>query len=381
MKTKNTLILLIVAAGLLGVIYYMNQKEETMLSSAAIPEQTLPGVTSGTVEKIEINQPGEKPVTLTRLDDKWYTNTEKKYEADQATITGVLNTLDKEIEAQVVSSSKDSFADYGVDETSGVKVRIYEKGKAQPTLSLYIGNDGPSAFTTYVREDGKDDVLNAQASLGMTFKRPDGWRNKQIFSFNGSNATRIEAAGTSQTFALAKQGDDQWLMESPEKAEAEPARVNSMANMLSSLRANDFIDPTAEQTLSDFGLEPPRQSITLNYEDKATSPSKSESVTLLIGKESNTPGDWYAKRKDKNDIFTIGQHVATALLPEPSTILVPKPEPPPPPAEEATTATESVTPPPAAPAATESTTQTEATLETPQADTEPDDATTSPSAN
>jgi len=157
--------------------------------------------------------------------------------------------------------------------------------------------------------------------------------------------------------------------------------VHSMANILTSLRRNVFVDRPADQTLPDFVLEPPRQPITMNYEDKATSPGKSESVTLLIGKESNTPGDWYANRKDKNDIFTIGQHVATALLPEPSTILVPKPEPPPPPAEEATTATESVTPPPAAPAATESTTQTEATLETPQADTEPDDATTSPSAN
>lgn len=343
MKTKNTLLLLVVAAGVLGAVYYVNQQEETMITSAAIPEQSLPGVTSGTVEKITVEAPGEKPVTLTRANDKWFTDVERKYEADQAAVSAILAAVDEPINARVVSSSPDSFAGYEVDETSGVKVQIYETGKAQPALSMYVGKDGPSAFTTYVREDGKDDVLNAQASLGMTFKRPDGWRDKQIFSFNGSNVTRAEAAGTSQTFALAKQGEDKWLMEAPEKAEAEPARVNSLANMMASLRANEFINPAAEQTLADFGLEPARQSVTLTYEDKATSPSKTETATLLIGKESNTAGDWYAMRKGKNDIFTIGQHVATGLVPEPSSLLVPKPEPPPAPAPAEQLTTETMT--------------------------------------
>jgi hypothetical protein len=352
MKTKNTVFLLIVAIVIFGAIIFLNKQEQDVTTSAAIPVQTLPAVTSGTVQRIAIHAPGEKQVTLTRSAGKWYTNVEKKYEADQSAVTQILSAIDEPIDAKVVSSNPDSYGDYEVSETSGTKVKIFTTGKTEPALDLVVGKDGPSAFSTYVRMDGEDAVLNAHASLSMTFKRPDGWRNKQIFSFPGNNATRIEATGTSQTFAFAKQGGDKWMMESPEKAEAESARVDSIANMLSSLRANEFIDPSSSQTLASFGLEPARQTFSLTYEDKSTSPSKSESVTLEIGNESATKGDWYAKRKDRNDIFTIGQHVADALVPDPKTLLVAKPEPTPAP-EATTTATEAAAAAsPPAPAAT-----------------------------
>jgi len=331
MKTQNTLLLLVVAAAIGGAIYYVNQQEQEIVTSAAIPVESIDAVTSGTVERILISAPGEKPVTLTRgTDDAWYTNVEKKYAADSSAVNNVLGAVDEPIEANVVSSNPDSFSDYQVDETSGVKVQVFAKGKSEPAMDLIVGKDGPSAFSTYVRHAGEDAVLNAKASLSMTFKRPDGWRNKQIFEFTGTNATRIEATGTSQTFTVARENTEgKWAFEKPEATEAEAARIDSIANMLSSLRANEFVDPASSQTLADFGLEPPRQTIKLTYADKSTSPAKSQSVSLLVGKESNTPGDWYAKREDKNDVFTIGQSIADALLPDPKSLMIAKPEPPP----------------------------------------------------
>ncbi len=352
MKTKNTIFLLIIAAVVFGAIFYMNQKEEETLSTAAIPVKNLPALTSGTVERISVAAPGEKPVTLTRSNGTWYTNVEKKYEADQAAVSGIFSTLSEPIEANVVSTNEDSFAEYHVTETSGTHVQIFEPGKEAAVLDMVIGKDGSSAFSTYIRmKDGKE-VLNARVGLSMIFKRPDGWRDKQIFQFSGSNATRVAADGTSSTFTAAKTEEGTWQFAAPTTGTVEQARITSLANMLSNLRANDFVEPADEQTLADFGLEPPRQTLSLSYEDKSTSPSTETSVTLHIGKESNTPGDWYARRGDKNDVFTIGQYIADALAPDPATLKAQEPEPEPTPeltpADEATTPVEAAEATPAA---------------------------------
>lgn len=327
MNTKSTFFLLIAALVVLGAIYYTKQKEEQRLTSAAIPEKTIPSVTSGTMERIIIDPPDQEAVSLTKSDGKWYTNVERKYEADENAVNAAIKALEEPISATVVSSNPESFAEYQVNETSGTKVQVFEAGKPGPAVSMVVGKDGPSAFSTYVRMDESDDVLNAKASLSMAFKRPDGWRDKQIFEFSGSSATRIEESGTSATFTVARGEDDVWQFEDDQTTEADSARVSSLANMMASLRANDFVEQTESQTLADFGLAPPRQTITISYEDKSTSPSRPTSVTLLIGNESPAAGDWYAKRADKNDVFTIGSHVAESLSPDPESLKVAAPEP------------------------------------------------------
>lgn len=346
MNTKSTVFLLIAALVVLGAIYYTKQKEEQNLTSAAIPEQTIPSVTSGTVERIIIDPPDQQAISLTKTDGKWYTNVERQYEADENAVNAAIKALEEPISATVVSSNPDSFGEYQVSKTSGTKVQVFEAGKPEPAVSMVVGKDGPSAFSTYVRLDDSKDVLNAKASLSMAFKRPDGWRDKQIFKFSGSSATRIEESGTSATFTVARGEDDLWQFEDEQTTEADSARVSSLANMMASLRANDFMEQTESQTLADFGLEPPRQTITISYVDKTTSPSQPTSVTLLIGNESSTPGDWYARRADKNDIFTIGSHVAESLSPDPESLKVAAPEPEPivaPDTEETTTETDETT--------------------------------------
>jgi hypothetical protein len=82
MKTKNTVFLLVVALVVLGAIIYKSQQQEEITTEAAIPVQALPSVTSGTIERIVVQAPGEKVVTLQRSGDKWYTNVKQEFEAD-----------------------------------------------------------------------------------------------------------------------------------------------------------------------------------------------------------------------------------------------------------------------------------------------------------
>src|SRR5262249_19196757 len=152
------------------------------LTEAKAPKATVfTGVTSGSLEKIDIVIPGESSATLTKIDGVWYTNPAKKHRVDKNAMTAIFTALEKEMSGDVVSTEEANYGEYQVSDTSGTRIKIYKSGKADPEAELLIGKDGGIGTSTYIRQAGKKEVVNARASLSYTFKRPDGWRDKQVF--------------------------------------------------------------------------------------------------------------------------------------------------------------------------------------------------------
>lgn len=317
MKTGSTVGLAIVAAALVAGAMYYGQQEQVEIESAAAPTKTITsGVTSNTVERIEIAVPGETPVTLRQKDDVWYSNLGEGHRADKNAVNAVFQALEKEISGEVVSENEESFEDYQVTETSGTRVRVFETGKTEPTEDLIIGKDGGAAFTTYVREADSKEVVNANAALSYTFKRPDGWRDKVIVQIPQDSVTRISAEGTSSTFTLAKNEAGTWKVTQPDLGDAQPTKVNPILSNLANLRATDFAQGDARSA----GLEPPHQKLTITYEDKATSPSTPKTTTLLIGSKKVENSTYYVKLQDSPDIYLIGEYLVNSFTPEPNTL-------------------------------------------------------------
>lgn len=360
MKTGSTVGLAVVAVALVGGAMFYGRQEQIEIDQAAAPVKTITsGITSNTVERVEITVPGESPVTLRQKDQTWYTNVNENHKADKGAVTALFQVLEKEISGEVVSSTPESFEDYQVTETSATRVRVFETGKAEPTEDLIVGKDGGAAFTTYVREAGSDDVLNASASLSYTFKRPEGWRDKQILQIPQDAVTKIEADGTSSTWTLAKNEAGTWKVLQPELGDAQPTKVNPILSNLSNLRATDF----SESDAASLGLEPPRQKLVVAYDDKETSPPTPKTVTLLLGDKKVENATHYVKTADSNDIYTIGEYLVTTFVPEPASLaLIP-------PATQDTSTTES---------ATESAAEPLLTSEESGAASSPDGATTAP---
>lgn len=346
MKTSHTIALLLITVAIFVAIFFQNRKQKAEVASAAIPERSIEPITTGTLQRITMRPPGEKTITLTKSEDKWYVGPDNRFEADQAAVNNAINAVSSPIETTVVSTNPDSYEGYHVTETSGTIVQMFDAGKSDPVFSLIIGKDGPSAFTTYVREPNSEEVLNARASLSMTFKRPTGWRNREIFSFSAGSATHIEAAGTSATYSLEKR-EDKWHMTSPEQVEAIETAAAGIVNMMSTLRATDFLDIDSTATLESLGLQPARQTIHIVYEDKTTSPSVNTTATLFIGNQVDGTDNWYAKRADRADIFMIGNYMAESLQPQMDDLRLAPPIPDPAettPADQESTATEDAAP-------------------------------------
>lgn len=324
MNTSKVIVLAVAAGSLVAVAYYTAQEEERVVRSAAAPTtRLLDGITTTSIERIEIRTPeATAPTVLTRMNGDWYTDPSKGYRADRNLVTGALTTVAGGLEGEVVSTNPDSFADYNVDEKSGTQVKLLGPGE-KVEGELIVGKDGPASFTTYVRKPGENQVVNANKSLSYVFKKPEGWRDRAILDFGANTITAVEAEGTSATWTLVK-SDDAWRMTSPAEHDAQMGKVTPLLSALANLRATDFVEAETTESLTEFGLHPPRQKVTVTHEDRSTSPAQPIRTVLLVGNPRGFgPGEpYYVRRADSPGVALINESQAGMISPGFSEIAV-----------------------------------------------------------
>lgn len=322
MSMKQTVVLLVAALVLLALVFLSQQREKATVEEARSPMvQLMAGVTSNTVERIEIAPAEGTSVTLTKRDSVWYVNPARQWKADKNHMTQMFNNIEKEITGEVVSTNKSNHVEYQVNESSATRVRLY--GSDDKLLEdLLVGKAGASFTSTFVRKIGKDEVLNANAALSYTFNKPEGWRDKTVFDIQSATITGLECEGTSGTWTAAKSGE-KWRLNKPQDAEVQSDKLQPVINTVATLRAVDFAETT--QSLAELGLDPPKQKITVQYEDRVSSPPKPMSSVLLIGNKNLEKENYYAKRPDSDVIYMIAAYMANTLTPNPADLQVAKP--------------------------------------------------------
>jgi hypothetical protein len=307
MSTKNTLVLLILAVALVGVAFWFNSREQSQAVAAAAPTRTiLEGITSTTVERVEIAVPGAQPVALEKADAVWYTDAAKKHRADKNLVNGVFSVIEKRVEGDVVSSNPESFADFQVTDTSGTRVKLLGTG-GKVMADLMIGKAGPSFTSTYVLATGAKEVVDAQAALSYLFNKPEGWRDKALMEIRSDAIVGIRAEGTSATYELVKEGD-KWLFKSPITREGDTTKLQPVLSTIATLRAVEFVDLPSTKPLSELGLNPADQKIAVSFTETEGGKTTTATRTLLLGKKSETGSGVYVKREDSEDIAVISDY-------------------------------------------------------------------------
>lgn len=325
MSTKHTLTLLVIAI-LLGVaaLWYSRSEQRMLESAAPVTRPVFSGLTSATMERVEIEVPASPRVTLSKLDGVWYTNLEKKHKADPNLVGSLMATLEKEVTGEVVSDNPEHYADYEVTETSATRVRVLGR-EGKVLLDLYVGKAGSSFFTTFVRKANEKEVLSANASLTYVFNKPEGWREKKVFDFAIDDIVEVTGELTSGALALKKEHGS-WQLYAPLRRAAVATKVQPFLSSIANLRATAFAELDATHTLASFGLDPPKEKLVVSYEDKSTSPPKVRQVTLLLGepKEENGIPYRYAKCVDREDVIKLTEYQGKMLSPDPKDFAQPE---------------------------------------------------------
>jgi len=121
----------------------------------------------------------------------------------------------------------------------------------------------------YARDLSKGSVVTLDKSVADDLKKGvDDYRKKDVFEFRAFNATRAEFTRGSQTLVLERvkgQGDkaqDSWRRVSPNPADVDKSKVESLLAGLADIRATSFTDSIAKT-----GLDTPAMTLLVKFED------------------------------------------------------------------------------------------------------------------
>ncbi len=312
MNNKHTLVLLVLAVALVAAAWWYNRSDQAQESAAAAVSRTvLSGITSATVERIEIRPADGKPVTLAKRDAVWYADLAKGHRADKNLVGGVFAVLEKEIGGEVVSTNPENFGEYNVTETSATHVKLV--GPNDKVLGeLNVGKAGPGFTTTYVLKKGDKEVVEAQASLSYLFNKPEGWRDLAVLDVRNESITALKATGTTATYEMAKK-DGKWKVEKPFSRDADMNKFQPLLMSLSTMRATEYVDQSTTGGLEEFDLKPARQSVAITYDVTEGGKTTPKTVTLELGKVKGEGMGYYARRSDSQEVFVISDYQGKQL--------------------------------------------------------------------
>jgi Domain of unknown function (DUF4340) len=217
------------------------------------------------VDRVEVAAAG-KNLAIAKEGSEWKLTTPVQARADFGAVEGLMGRLQS---AQMKSITADDAAPadlkkYGLEKPD-VTVNV-NAGSARATL--LVGGKAEDG-TFYVRDASRPMVMTAESSLVDDLKKAaDEYRRKDIFEFRAYNATRIELTRNGQAVVFEKakgQGEnpqDTWRRVSPNAANPDKDKVESLLSRLSNMRATSFADSTAKT-----GLDKPELTVYVKFDD------------------------------------------------------------------------------------------------------------------
>jgi hypothetical protein len=337
MERKNVfaLIALVVLAGL-AVLSLRSPEKGDRVGERPRP---VAEIKAGSITTLEVTQPGGKDkVTVTKKGDKWQVTSPYDKPADQGATKAAVEALEKLKWGDVMSQKKEAHAEFEVSDDKAVHVVAKDAGGAV-LIDLYLGKMAGSG--AFVRVAGKDDVWQVSDLYTSNFKREGkSWREHMIFAAADLKADEaekvtIKGGGTQVKLerinnagpepAKDKDGkeikdqkptsiyDAKWrIVESdptfkPSK-ELDNGVVNRLAQAITTLRAEEFLDTAKPEELGLAPGAPGQIEITVSFKG-GQGAAKTAGVRIGQMKGDN----YYAQTLDSPQVFSVKKWGMDAL--------------------------------------------------------------------
>ncbi len=164
MKSKNT-ILVIVVLLVCGTFYWFMLREDAGRHQPKV-QRPFAAVEASSWQRLEFAAPGKKPAPLGTPDDHWQLEGVEKCEVKTEMVEHILAALQELRLDSLVTSGKEKFADYQVDEQKGIRVHGIAAGKP---MGLVVGKVAADFMHTYVRLEGDQRIFRVNGLIGHLF--------------------------------------------------------------------------------------------------------------------------------------------------------------------------------------------------------------------
>ena len=300
-RTGSTLILLLVALGLGGYLYFVESERPVADENAKAKVFTYD---AAKINQVQVkSSAGEVTALRKGANDTWTILQPSEATADRNNISDLVTNLANLEEQRVVDENAADLKSYGLAEPR-IDVTFNVEGDKEPKRIL-LGEKTPASSGTYAKLPSNNRVFLVASTVETAFdKSPFDFRDKTALAFDQTKVTSLELASSAQTIRLEKSGEE-WKLVKPVQAPADFVSVNGVIGQLQSAQMTALKDrPEDLKDLKQYGLDKPAVVATLWM--------GSSSAKFELGKEAD-PGSVWARDPSKASVFSINNGVAMEL--------------------------------------------------------------------
>jgi hypothetical protein len=300
-RTGSTLILLAVALGLGGYLYFV-ESERPVADENAKPKVFT--YESSKITQLHIKSSAGEITELHKgANDAWTIVKPTTAAADRSSVSDVVTNLANLEEERVVDENASDLAAYGLAEPR-VDVTFHVEGEKEPKRIL-LGEKTPASTGNYAKLPSGNRIFLVNSSLETAADRSTfDFRDKTALAFDQTNVTSLELASAGRTIRLEKSGDD-WKLVKPIQAPADFTSVNGVIGQLQSAQMTALKDrPEDLKDLRQYGLDKPAVVATIG--------TGASSLTFELGTEADAGAVW-GRDPAKPAVFSINNGVAMEL--------------------------------------------------------------------
>ena len=327
MKKSTKLVSAVVVLAVLGGVYvglntYVSKEEKAESSSEEESKTEVFSVKTDDIKSLEFIV-DKKEVTFEKKDDSWVKKDETAFPVNQTTLDSAASAIET-VEADRVLEDVENLAEYGLDSPSNTVI----VDTADGTTKLNIGDENTSTNQYYISRDDDDStvyVVAADTVSPFMNSLYDYAQGEDFPTIDSSTVKKVQVSEDKDSYVLEENSDGAtWDVSGDGSSDKESADTTAAGNVTSGLGSfafDQFVNYNAEN-LSQYGLDKPYATITVDYQeeveddstdstesgenDSAASESDSENSDTTDTDSSSGDADSKTTTVDKQLVIYVG---------------------------------------------------------------------------
>ena len=303
MKKSTKLVSAVVVLAVLGGVYvglntYVSKEEKAESSSEEESKTEVFSVKTDDIKSLEFIV-DKKEVTFEKKDDSWVKKDETAFPVNQTTLDSAASAIET-VEADRVLEDVENLAEYGLDSPSNT-VTV---DTADGTTKLNIGDENTSTNQYYIsRADDDSTVYVVAADTVSPFMNSlyDYAQGEDFPTIDSSTVKKVQVSEDKDSYVLEENSDGAtWDVSGDGSSDKESADTTAAGNVTSGLGSfafDQFVNYNAED-LSQYGLDKPYATITVDYQEEVEDDSTDSTES---GQNDSTASESDSENSDTTD--------------------------------------------------------------------------------
>jgi len=308
-KYLNTLIALVILAGLYGAITYYERRQSRQAAKVETPkEDKIFTLDSKHITALTFRPRQGEAVACQRQGTSWSIVEPKPLPADQATFSTVLNNLTTATVDEVVEPHPSDLKQFGLDPpTYSLEVST---DSTPPKLTLLLGDDTPTSGGIYAQMSGNPRVVTLASYLKSNLEKTlFDLRDRRALTLEADQLQKIQVDSKGKKWTLEKNPEGVWDLVLPPPVRADRFAVDGLVNQLRGLTMQS-IAAEDKKNLAPYGLGSPELRLELT--------GNGGTQTLVIGKKDKEGDRYFVVNSALPPVFTLNSSFLTDFQKDPA---------------------------------------------------------------